>query len=166
MQTNSRPEPTVFVIFGAAGDLSWRKLIPALYSLYVDGWLPEKFRIIGTGHRQMEEEAFRSHLKTGADKYARRTLTEEDWSRFATHLSFMTADLEKPEVFGELARKLADQDREWGARANHIFYLSLPPTMIEPVARELARVRLNQDRKRSRIVVEKPFAVTWNHPGN
>ncbi|MFI5331712.1 MAG: glucose-6-phosphate dehydrogenase, partial [Desulfobaccales bacterium] len=157
MGANIRPEPTVFVIFGAAGDLSWRKLIPAIYSLYVDGWLPEKFRIIGTGHQHMEEEAFHSHLKTGVDKYARRTLTEEDWSRFAAHLTFMTADLEKPEMFAELARTLADQDREWNARANRIFYLSLPPTMIEPVARELARVKLNQDRVRDRIVVEKPF---------
>ena len=157
MEAANQPEPTVFVIFGAAGDLSWRKLVPALYSLMVDGWLPEKFRIIGTGHRHMTEEEFRAHLKAGVDKYARHTMTEEDWGRFAAHLSFMTADLEDPEVFGELARKLADQDREWGARASHIFYLSLPPAMIEPVARELARARLNQDRKRSRIVVEKPF---------
>ncbi len=157
MGANIRPEPTVFVIFGAAGDLSWRKLIPAIYSLYVDGWLPEKFRIIGTGHQHMEEEAFHSHLKTGVGKYARRTLTEEGWSRFAAHLTFMTADLEQPEVFGELARKLAEQDREWNGRANRIFYLSLPPTMIEPVARELARAKLNQDRLRDRIVVEKPF---------
>ena len=157
MQANNRPEPTIFVIFGAAGDLSWRKLIPALYSLYVDGWLPEKFRIIGTGHRHLAEEEFRATLKAGVDKYARRILTEDDWGRFAGHLSFMTADLEKPEVFSELARKLADQDREWGARSHHIFYLSLPPSMIEPVVRELARVRLNQDRKHSRLVVEKPF---------
>ena len=69
----------------------------------------------------------------------------------------MTADLEKPEVFSELAQKLADQDKEWDAQANRIFYLGLPPTMIEPVARELAQAKLNQDRKRSRIVVEKPF---------
>jgi glucose-6-phosphate 1-dehydrogenase len=157
MSINHRPEPTVFVIFGAAGDLSWRKLVPALYSLFVDGWLPEKFRLIGTGHRRMTEEELRGHLKTGVDKYARRTLTEADWGRFATHLSFMTADLEKPEMFGELARKLTEQDREWHARANHVFYLGLPPGMIEPVARELARVRLNQDRQRSRLVVEKPF---------
>ena len=164
MGANIRPEPTVFVIFGAAGDLSWRKLIPAIYSLYVDGWLPEKFRIIGTGHQHMEEEAFRGHLQAGVDKYARRTLTAEDWSRFADHLSFMTADLEKPEVFAELARKLADQDREWNARLNRIFYLSLPPTMVEPVARELARVKLNQDRIRDRIVVEKPFGRDLEPP--
>ncbi len=157
MGANNPPEPTVFVIFGAAGDLSWRKLIPALYSLFVDQWLPEKFLIIGTGHRHLAEEEFRAHLKAGVVKYARRTMTEEDWGRFASHLSFMTADLENPEVFAELARKLAEQDRAWNVRANHIFYLGLPPDMIEPVARELARVKLNQDRKRCRIVVEKPF---------
>jgi glucose-6-phosphate 1-dehydrogenase len=84
MGATSRPEPTVFVIFGAAGDLSWRKLIPALFSLKVDGWLPEKFRIIGTGHRHMEEEEeFRNHLKAGGDKYARRTLTEEELNNAA-----------------------------------------------------------------------------------
>ncbi|MCL4502261.1 MAG: glucose-6-phosphate dehydrogenase [Deltaproteobacteria bacterium] len=152
-----RPEPTVFVIFGAAGDLSWRKLIPAIYSLFVEGWLPEKFRIRGHDHRHMKDSEFRSHLKKGVEKYARRKLNSEDWSRFAEHLTFMTAELEKPEVFEELARKLQDQDKEWQEKANHIFYLSLPPNMIEPVARELARVKLNQDRKRDRIVVEKPF---------
>ena len=72
MGVNHRPEPTVFVIFGGAGDLSWRKLIPALYSLFLDGWLPEKFRIIGTGHRHMDEEEFRPHLKEGVDKFSRR----------------------------------------------------------------------------------------------
>ena len=70
------PEPTVFVIFGAAGDLSWRKLIPALYSLFVDGWLPEKFRIIGTGHRHMSDEEFRQHLREGVDKFSRRGKTD------------------------------------------------------------------------------------------
>ncbi len=61
MGANNPPEPTVFVIFGAAGDLSWRKLIPALYSLFVGQWLPEKFLIIGTGHRHLAEEEFRAH---------------------------------------------------------------------------------------------------------
>jgi glucose-6-phosphate 1-dehydrogenase len=69
----------------------------------------------------------------------------------------MTAELEKPEVFAELARELAEQDRKWNTRANHIFYLSLPPAMVAPVARELARAKIGQDRKHSRIVVEKPF---------
>ncbi len=158
MGTDHRPESTVFVIFGGAGDLSWRKLIPALYNLHLDNWLPERFLIIGTGHRHTTDKEFREHLQEGVDKFSRRGQTkDEEWRAFAAHLSFMAADLEKPEVFGELAKKLADQDKAWDTKANRIFYLSLPPAMIGPVARELAKARLNQDRKRSRIVVEKPF---------
>ncbi len=158
MGSNSHAEPTVFVIFGAAGDLSWRKLIPALYSLFMDGWLPEKFLIIGTGHRHVSGKEFRQHLRQGVDQFSRKGKTaDQDWNKFANHLAFMAADLDKPGVFHELAQKLSEQDREWEARANRVFYLGLPPRMIEPVVRELAKAKLHQDRKRSRIVVEKPF---------
>ena len=158
METYSVAEPTVFVIFGAAGDLSWRKLIPALYSLFMDGWLPEKFSIIGTGHRHVSGKEFRQHLRQGVDQFSRQGKTRDpDWNRFATHLTFMAADLDKAGVFHELAQKLSDQDKEWEVRANRIFYLGLQPQMIEPVARELAKAKLHQDRKRSRLVVEKPF---------
>jgi glucose-6-phosphate 1-dehydrogenase len=158
MGTDHRPDPTVFVIFGGAGDLAWRKLIPALFNLFLDKWLPEKFLIIGTGHRHTSDEEFRQHLREGVDKFSRRGKTkDEEWQGFAEHLNFMAADLDHPEVFGELAKKLADQDKSWDTKANRIFYLSLPPRMIDPVARELGRAKLNQDRKRSRIVVEKPF---------
>jgi len=158
MTTNHRPEPTVFVIFGGAGDLAWRKLIPALYNLYLDHWLPEQFLIIGTGHRHTSDEDFRRHLKEGVDTFSRRGKAGDDeWLGFAAHLSFMAADLEQPGVFNDLTKKLADQDKAWDARAQHIFYLSLPPRMIEPVVRELGKAKLNLDRKRARIVVEKPF---------
>jgi glucose-6-phosphate 1-dehydrogenase len=158
MGTDHRPEPTVFVIFGGAGDLSWRKLIPALYNLYLDKWLPEKFLIIGTGHRHTHDEEFRQHLREGVDKFSRRGKTQDEaWQGFASHLNFMAADLDKPEVFGELAKKLADQDKNWDTKATRLFYLSLPPRMIDPIARELGKAKLNQDRKRTRIVVEKPF---------
>jgi glucose-6-phosphate 1-dehydrogenase len=158
MGTDHHPGPTVFVIFGGAGDLSWRKLTPALYNLYLDKWLPEKFSIIGTGHRNTSEKEFRQHLRTGVDKFSRRGKTEDEkWREFAAHLNFMVADLDRPEVFGELAKKLADQERKWDVKTNRIFYLSLPPRMIEPVVRELGRAKLNQDRKHTRIVVEKPF---------
>jgi glucose-6-phosphate 1-dehydrogenase len=158
MGADHRPDPTVFVIFGGAGDLAWRKLIPALYNLFLDKWLPEKFSIIGTGHRHTSDEEFRQHLREGVDKFSRRGKTlDEEWQGFAGHLNFMAADLDKSEVFDELAKKLADQDKSWDTKATRIFYLSLPPRMIDPITRELGKAKLNQDRKRSRIVVEKPF---------
>jgi glucose-6-phosphate 1-dehydrogenase len=158
MTTDVKAEPTVFVIFGVAGDLSWRKLIPALYSLFLEHWLPEKFLIIGTGHRRTSGKEFRQHLREGVDRFSRQGKTGDgDWNRFASHLAFMVGDLDKPDIFHELGQKLAEQDREWNAKANHIFYLGLPPRMMAPVTKELARARLHQDRKRARIVVEKPF---------
>ena len=78
MGTDYRPEPTVFVIFGGAGDLSWRKLIPALHNLYLDNWLPEKFLVIGTGHRHTSDEDFRRHLREGVDKFSRRGKTTDE----------------------------------------------------------------------------------------
>jgi glucose-6-phosphate 1-dehydrogenase len=158
MAADHHPEPTVFIIFGGAGDLSWRKLTPALYNLHLDHWLPEKFLIMGTGHRRTSDEEFRSHLREGVDKFSRRgKTTDEQWGAFASHLTFMAADLDRPEVFNDLAKRLAEQDKTWNVKANRIFYLSLPPRMIEPVSRALGKAKLNLDRKRSRIVVEKPF---------
>jgi glucose-6-phosphate 1-dehydrogenase len=158
MATEQRPEPVVFVIFGGAGDLAWRKLIPALYNLYLNHWLPEKFLIIGTGHRHTSDEQFRQHLREGVDKFSRQGQTrDEEWQGFASHLNFLAADLDQAGVFTGLAKKLADLDKSWDTRANRVFYLSLPPRMIDPVVRELGKAKLNLDRKRARLVVEKPF---------
>jgi glucose-6-phosphate 1-dehydrogenase len=157
MTTTAPPEPTVFVIFGAGGDLAWRKLIPALYNLFLDRWLPEKFLILGVGHRRQREEDFRRHLRQGVDKFSRRPADEVLWDLFASHLAFFPADLDEPQAYKELATTLAAQDREWDSRANHIFYLATPAKMIEPIARHLAGARLHLDRPRVRLVIEKPF---------
>ena len=158
MTTPATPEPTVFVIFGAGGDLAWRKLIPALYNLFLDRWLPEKFLILGQGHRHMRDAEFRRHLRQGVDQFSRRGKTEDEkWNLFSSHLSFMTCELDDSRAYAHLAKQLAVQDKEWKARANRVFYLAVPPPLIGVITRELARARLNLDRKRSRIVVEKPF---------
>ena len=158
MTTGATPGPTVFVIFGAAGDLAWRKLMPALYNLFLDQWLPEKFLILGQGHRHLTDGEFRQHLRQGVDKYSRRGHSEDDrWERFASHLAFVTSELDDPQAFAQLAGRLAAQDKEWHTRANRVFYLAVPPAMIGPITRELAKARLHLDRGRARIVVEKPF---------
>jgi glucose-6-phosphate 1-dehydrogenase len=140
MGTDHRPEPTAFVIFGGAGDLSRPQLIPAPHNLYLDKLLPEQFLIIGTGHRHTRDQDFRRRLRVGVDAFSRRGKTsDDDWHGFASHLTFITADLDQPEVFKDLAKKLADQDKAWDAKANRIFYLGLPPRMIDPVARQLGK---------------------------
>jgi glucose-6-phosphate 1-dehydrogenase len=158
MTTDHPAGPTVFVIFGAGGDLAWRKLIPALYNLFLDHWLPEKFLILGQGHRHMEDDEFRVHLRRGVDEFSRRGKTEDaPWDLFASHLGFLTSELDDSQAYADLAKKLTAKDKEWNARAHHVFYLAVPPRLIGTVTRELAKARLHQDRQRARIVVEKPF---------
>jgi glucose-6-phosphate 1-dehydrogenase len=158
MATPATPEPTVFVIFGAGGDLAWRKLIPALYNLFLDRWLPEKFLILGQGHRQKRDDEFNQHLRQGVDKFSRRGQTDDEkWRLFSSHLSFITCELDDSQAYGQLAKRLASQDKEWQARANRIFYLAVPPPLVGVITRELARTRLHLERQRSRLVVEKPF---------
>jgi glucose-6-phosphate 1-dehydrogenase len=81
----------------------------------------------------------------------------ESWKAFAAHLHFQEADLNDAGVYRDLALQLDEKDKAWDFKADRIFYLALPPTMIEPVTRQLAAAGLNQDRRRSRLVVEKPF---------
>ena len=158
MTTQHPAEPTVFVIFGAGGDLAWRKLMPAIYNLFLDRWLPEKFLIIGQGHRRMSDAEFRRHLRQGVDQFSRRGKAEDAlWDRFASHMSFITSELDDSQAYAQLAKTLAAQDKEWQEQANRVFYLATPPGMIETVVQELAKARLNHDQQRARIVVEKPF---------
>ena len=86
--------PSVFVIFGASGDLAWRKLVPALYNLYLDHWMPEKFKVFGLGLGDMDDIRFREHLRQGVDRFSRRGKAQDaEWEAFAGNLHFNEADL-------------------------------------------------------------------------
>ncbi len=158
MKKSSATEPTIFIIFGAAGDLSWRKLMPALYSLFLDKRLPEKFEVIGVGHGNMSDDAFRNHIKKGVSDFSRLGNPDTGiWKTFSSHLQFLRGDLGSKKVYSDISKKISGFEKAWKIKANRIFYLALPPGMIEPVAEGLANEKLNRDRKKVRIVVEKPF---------
>lgn len=158
MQTRNSLTPTVFVIFGARGDLTARKLIPALYNLFLDHWLPEQFAVLGMDRTEMSDEAFRQHLREGVERFSRRGGAEEEsWKEFAGHLALSSYDLNEPQPFGDLTKRLSAFDKEWNTRTNRVFYMALPPNVVEPTAQALAKAKLNKDRERARIVVEKPF---------
>ena len=78
MENNVRPDPTIFVIFGAGGDLTWRKLIPALYNLHLDGWMPERIIVLGLDRVEMTDDNFRNHLQEGVDKNSRRGKVDKE----------------------------------------------------------------------------------------
>jgi glucose-6-phosphate 1-dehydrogenase len=158
MIPNSRLQPSIFVIFGFAGDLSWRKLYPALYDLFLADHLPEQFAILGVGHQRESEAALRQKLKDGVEQFSRLgSANPSRWDRFDEHLAFVAMDLESSEAFGDLSQKLAAIAKDWPSPVNRIFYLALPPQMIETVVLNLAKSRLNRDRQHVRVVIEKPF---------
>ena len=153
-----RPQSAIFVIFGFAGDLSWRKLYPALHDLFREKHLPEQFAILGVGHVHDSEEALRQKLKEGVDQFSRLgPASDEQWSRFNDHLAFLTMDVDTLDSYLDLSKKLADLSKDWPTPVNHIFYLALPPQMIAPVVHNLAEAKLNRDQRHVRVVVEKPF---------
>lgn len=159
MEPSMKAEPTVLTIFGASGDLAWRKLVPALYGLFKGERLPERFVIIGVYRKQMSEDEFRQRLREGVDQFSCGGKTADDtWNAFASHLcGFNTADYADPKTYFTLAARLDDQDNTWDVKANRVFYLATPPTLVETIVKQLVSAQLSVDRRRVRIVLEKPF---------
>ena len=154
----TQPNPVIIVIFGAAGDLTWRKLVPALYTLFVDGWMPERFAIVGLDLKPMSDEEFRARLRSGVDEFSRCGRPDDDaWRLFASHLSYRSADLGSSEAYRMLAGLLEEQCGRWDLDAFIIHYLATPPALFEVIPPRLAAAGLARDRTGSRIVVEKPF---------
>lgn len=158
-ESSMHPDPTMLIIFGAGGDLTWRKLTPALYNLFLDKWLPDKFAIIGIDRRELTTDEFRARLRDGVDTFSRRGKADPAaWDEFASHVAaYASADFGDASAFTSLRDMLDAQDKEWGCEANRIFYLATPPALIPTITEQLGIVHLSHDRDRARIVVEKPF---------
>jgi glucose-6-phosphate 1-dehydrogenase len=158
MKTFAKPPPTVLVIFGAGGDLAWRKLVPALYNLELDKWLPQHTAILGFDKKPMSDDEFRNRLRGGVDEFSRRGRPDNAlWDAFVSRLHYVAGDIENPAAFEDLARRLEKFDKQWSFPANHIFYLAVPPACIEPIVLYLGKAGLASTDLRNRIVIEKPF---------
>jgi glucose-6-phosphate 1-dehydrogenase len=154
----TRPQPAILVIFGAGGDLTHRKLIPALYNLYLDEWLSDRSAVIGIDRLTMTDDAFRQHLREGVDQFSRRGKTTDDsWQAFASRLTYFTGDFADDKTYAELASRLSAQDKECNTPSNHLFYLATPPTLVEGIISHLSQAQLVSDRAHTRVVFEKPF---------
>lgn len=154
----SQPTPSVLIIFGAGGDLTWRKLVPALYNLSLDDQLPEQFAVIGVDLKEIDRTDFRQHLQEGVDAFSRRGKAEETtWRAFAEQLDYIAGDFTDEGFYAALSKRLAEIDRSWNAKANHLFYQATPPMLVETLAHQLDKAKLTRERKRARLVMEKPF---------
>lgn len=155
----TRPDAAALVIFGAGGDLMWRKLTPALYNLSLDRRLPERLVVLGLDKKENSVEEFRSYLREGINRFSRRSRGDEAaWGAFSRRFTeYFAAEFGDPKTFADLSERLAALDKEWNTKAVRVFYLATPPFLVETIVEGLGKAGLARDRKRARIVVEKPF---------
>ncbi|MGB8491696.1 MAG: glucose-6-phosphate dehydrogenase [Bacteroidales bacterium] len=157
MEKNNKAHPTVFMIFGGAGDLAWRKLVPALYDISVDRKGGE-YSIIAIDRVQMSDEELRNHLKEGVNQFSRTgEVKPADWDLFAKKIHYQQGDFMKMETYSALKEICVKSEKEWGPETRMVFYMATPPALFGEIPEWLAKAGLSQDRERMRFVVEKPI---------
>ena len=153
------PNPVQLVLFGAAGDLAHRKLIPALYDLHREGHLPKGVSIIGVDRKEFDTGSFREFACDAATNLGRffpKGADADDWEAFIQRVSYVQADAMQDEGYDRLAAHLGELAKG-GDKPEHVFYLAVAPFLVEAIGKGLGRVKLLRDKKRDRLVVEKPF---------
>jgi glucose-6-phosphate 1-dehydrogenase len=158
------PDPCAVVIFGATGDLTQRKLMPALYTLARLGLLPAECAVVGFARRPMTDEVFRQDMAKAVLGGASGN-EDETWRSFAQRLFYLQADFHDPAGYGRLGQMLERLDRERGTAGNRLFYLATAPELYGQIVRQIGAHRLaprpapldDGGRPWSRVIVEKPF---------
>jgi glucose-6-phosphate 1-dehydrogenase len=153
------PEPAVMVIFGASGDLTARKLIPALYDLAAQRLLPMEFAVVGISRTEMSHEEFRKRLREALAKHRSGQVSDDVWESFSRSIFYLAGDSKMPETYEELKNFLNELDAERGTEGNRIYYLSSSPSLFPTIVERLGEAGMNEEENGgyARLVVEKPF---------
>jgi glucose-6-phosphate 1-dehydrogenase len=164
MASKKNITPTLLFIFGGSGDLTNRKLIPALYNLYIDNYLPDQFYIIGVGRTTFpSHEAYRAKLLEGVQQFSRRKDEKNGaWKKFSDNIQYFEKDLSDDKTYAEITNWIKEKATEWNAQPTVIFYLAVAPQMAPGIATKLAAHKICEDSKNTRIVFEKPFGHDLN----
>ncbi len=151
--------PSGLIIFGVTGDLSRKKLMPAVYDLANRGLLPPGFGLVGFARRDWATQDFEQVVHDAVKQYARTPFDEEVWRQLAAGIRFVSGDFDDNDAFRRLSQTLAELDRDRGTMGNHAFYLSIPPKSFPLVTEQLRRSGLADapDGEWRRVVIEKPF---------
>lgn len=158
MEPKTKADPTIIVIFGATGDLTWRKLIPAIYNLYLDHWIPENFYVMGVGRGGLSEAQFHKKLNEGVDKFSRRGKSKKkEWDAFARYLTYYQGEFDDNTTYDHIKKQIQQLEKRWKVPVNCIFYMAVPPQFFNVIATKIGNAGLARDKKMSRIVLEKPF---------
>jgi glucose-6-phosphate 1-dehydrogenase len=152
-------DPCIMVIFGAAGDLTQRKLIPALYNLAKADLLSREFAIVGVAHNPMSTDDFRKKMSDDIHTYAGGEVDPDIWEWFNRRLYYMTADFDDKNVYAQLKTTLEKLDKDHSTHGNFFFYMATAPTFFGPIVEQLAAVGLMEEENHywRRVIIEKPF---------
>jgi glucose-6-phosphate 1-dehydrogenase len=149
------PDPCVLVIFGASGDLTRRKLIPALYALAYRRLLPERFGVVGVARTEMSDDAFRASMEEAVKAHARDEFREDVWRALADGMRYVSTDFANESGEDLVAKTLTELDETRGTQGNRVYYLAVPPAAIGTLVQELGERRTTNGWVR--LVIEKPF---------
>jgi glucose-6-phosphate 1-dehydrogenase len=155
LRLRRRPDPCILVIFGASGDLTSKKLMPALYALAVRDLLPANFGVVGAARTQETNDDFRARMKEAVQQHARDPFDEETWSKLANGMRYVTLDFADDKGEDELKDVLTALDEEQGTGGNRVYYFAVPPSAIGTLIGEIAERRNAEGW--IRLVIEKPF---------
>ncbi|GAA0362774.1 glucose-6-phosphate dehydrogenase [Bacillus horti] len=154
---NKEDKYATLVLFGATGDLAKRKLFPALYSLYCDGYLPERFAVVGLGRRSLTQEDFYHHIKDSLEAFSRYDIRPEDWEGFIQRFHYVQLDINQASDYEALASYVEKLEQRQEINGNRLFYLAIAPGLFEPVTFQLKEAGLLQTKGWKRLIIEKPF---------
>ena len=161
---DTEQEPCTIVIFGASGDLTRRKLVPALYRLYSEGGLPESFLIVGTSRTDMTHDDFRNIMKRAVPLYC--DVDRQLWENFVARLFYTTVEYDTLSTFTDLGTFLSSLEQEYNLRGNRIYNLAIPPSLYKTTILMLGESGLSDEERHEhgwlRIVIEKPFGRDLN----
>ena len=155
LEVRRRPEPCVLTIFGASGDLTRRKIFPALYALAFRDLLPEQFAVVGVARTDQPTEEFVAAMETAVREFGRDEFRPEVWDRLAGRTRYLATEFADEEGEDRVARCLTDLDEEEGTRGNRVYYLAVPPAAMPKLVEELGERRTTQGW--TRLIIEKPF---------
>jgi len=155
LQVRRTPDPCAFVIFGASGDLTQRKLLPALYSLAYRRLLPERFAVVGVARSKQTDDEFRSRMEDAVKEHARDPFRQDVWDFLAEGMRYVATDFADESGESHVARCLTELDEERGTAGNRLYYFAVPPSAIATLVRALGERRSAEGWMR--MIIEKPF---------
>src|SRR5512146_3034135 len=130
-------EPCTLVILGGSGDLSHRKLLPALYNLALDGVLPASFAVLAFARDDWDDARFRAFARDGIEHFSRRALDETHWADFERRLFYHAGSFDAPGDWAQVKQRLEELEPRFGIPANRVYYLAIPPRFIDTCVQQL-----------------------------